>query len=224
MQKLYLNHNLYLACRKTKFILTLPGNKQRMNSDNEILQELSKKNQAVFDALYKEYYKKLFILSFKYTRNQELAEEVVHDIFLKIWNQAGSLHVTQSLGSYLSKAVVNASLNLLKSQKRELGNYTRYEVEFSNDTDDNNEAEVLEQKLLNIEQAISQLPVQCKKVLLMSKYEKLKQQEISNRLNISIKTVKNHLTYAFKKIRETIGETRIIIMALVIIQFVYRTF
>lgn len=195
-----------------------------MNSDNEILQELSKKNLAVFDALYKEYYKKLFILSFKYIRNQELAEEVVHDIFLKIWNQAGSLQVTQSLGSYLSKAVVNASLNLLKSQKRELGNYARYEVEFSNDTDDNNEAEVLEQKLLKIEQAISQLPVQCKKVLLMSKYEKLKQQEISNRLNISIKTVKNHLTYAFKKIRETIGEPRIIIMALVIIQFVYRTF
>lgn len=194
-----------------------------MTIDNEILQELSKKNQVVFDALYKEYYKKLFVLSFKYLRNQELAEEVVHDVFLKIWKQADSLQITQSLSSYLSKAVVNTSLNMLKSQKRELENYTRYEVEFPNETDDN-EAEVLEKNLLKIEQAISQLPVQCKKVLLMSKYEKLKQQEIADRLNISIKTVKNHLTYAFKKIRETIGENGIIIMLLIFIELIHRTF
>lgn len=204
--------------------MTLRENEQKMTIDNEILQELSKKNQAVFDALYKEYYKKLFVLSFKYIRNQELAEEVVHDVFLKIWNQSDSLQITQSLSSYLSKAVVNTSLTMLKSQKRELENYTRYEVEFSNDTDDHDEAELLEKKLLKIEQAISQLPVQCKKVFLMSKYEKLKQQEISGRLNISIKTVKNHLTYAFKKIRETIGENRIIIMALIFIQLMHRTF
>lgn len=219
-----MNHNLYLAYGKTKSLLTLRENEQKMTIDNEILQELSKKNQAVFDALYKEYYKKLFVLSFKYIRNQELAEEVVHDVFLKIWNQSDSLQITQSLSSYLSKAVVNTSLTMLKSQKRELENYTRYEVEFSNDTDDHDEAELLEKKLLKIEQAISQLPVQCKKVFLMSKYEKLKQQEISGRLNISIKTVKNHLTYAFKKIRETIGENRIIIMALIFIQLMHRTF
>ena len=195
-----------------------------MLTDNEIINELSVKNQAVFNGLYKKFYKKLFIVSFKYTRNQELAEEVVHDVFLKIWNQSGNLGITQSLSSYLSRAVVNTSLNLLKSQKRDLENYTRYEVEFSNVTDNDNEAVALEKKLLMIEKAISQLPEQCKKVLLMSKFEKLKQQEIAARLNISIKTVKNHLTHGFKKIRAAIGENLHIIGLLIIFKFLFRTF
>lgn len=196
----------------------------RMITDNKILEELSGKNKAVFDALYKEYYKKLFILSFRYTRNQELAEEVVHDVFLKIWNRSDNLKINQSLSSYLSKAVVNTSLNVLSSQKRESANFSRYEIELSQNTDDYNEAEILEKKLLMIEQAMDRLPEQCKKILLMSKFEKLKQQEIADKLNISIKTVKNHLTYAFKKIRETIGENRIISVFLIIIHFLHRTF
>src|SRR3989339_705419 len=100
-----------------------------MLNDNEILQAISSKNQAVFYKLYINYYKKLYIISFKYTRNQELAEEVVHDVFIKIWNHSGNLNINQSLSSYLSKAVINTSLNVLKSQKGLFENQGRYERE-----------------------------------------------------------------------------------------------
>ncbi|MHB1179779.1 MAG: RNA polymerase sigma factor [Daejeonella sp.] len=194
----------------------------KMLTDNEILQAISSKNQAVFDKLYINYYKKLYITSFKYTRNQELAEEVVHDVFIKIWNRSGNLNITQSLSSYLSKAVINASLNVLKSQKGLFENQTRYEKEMVKEIEE--EAENLEERLINIERAIQLLPPQCQKVLLMSKYEKHKQQEIADQLNISIKTVKNHLTYAYKKIREIVGNGGILILILIFIQFLNRTF
>ncbi|MDP2414272.1 MAG: RNA polymerase sigma-70 factor [Daejeonella sp.] len=193
-----------------------------MLTDNEILQAISSKNQAAFDKLYINYYKKLYIISFKYTRNQELAEEVVHDVFIKIWNHSGNLNITQSLSSYLSKAVINTSLNVLKSQKGLFENQGRYEREMINEIEE--EAETLEERLINIERAIQLLPPQCQKVLLMSKYEKRKQQEIADQLNISIKTVKNHLTYAYKKIKEIVGNGGILILILIFIQFLNRTF
>ncbi|WP_305365154.1 RNA polymerase sigma factor [Daejeonella sp.] len=194
----------------------------KMLTDNEILQAISSKNQAAFDKLYINYYKKLYIISFKYTRNQELAEEVVHDVFIKIWNHSGNLNITQSLSSYLSKAVINTSLNVLKSQKGLFENQGRYEREMINEIEE--EAETLEERLINIERAIQLLPPQCQKVLLMSKYEKRKQQEIADQLNISIKTVKNHLTYAYKKIKEIVGNGGILILILIFIQFLNRTF
>ncbi|MDO8994124.1 MAG: RNA polymerase sigma-70 factor [Daejeonella sp.] len=194
----------------------------KMLTDNEILLAISSKNQAAFDKLYINYYKKLYIISFKYTRNQELAEEVVHDVFIKIWNHSGNLNITQSLSSYLSKAVINTSLNVLKSQKGLSENQTRYEKEMVKEIEE--EAENLEERLINIERAIQHLPPQCQKVLLMSKYEKHKQQEIADQLNISIKTVKNHLTYAYKKIREIVGNGGILILILIFIQFLNRTF
>lgn len=193
-----------------------------MLTDNEILQAISSKNQAVFDKLYINYYKKLYIISFKYTRNQELSEEVVHDVFIKIWNHSGNLNITQSLSSYLSKAVINTSLNVLKSQKGLFENQTRYEKEMVKEIEE--EAENLEERLINIERAIQLLPPQCQKILLMSKYEKRKQQEIADQLNISIKTVKNHLTYAYKKIREIVGNGGILILIVIFIQFLNRTF
>ncbi|MES2873599.1 MAG: RNA polymerase sigma-70 factor [Bacteroidota bacterium] len=194
----------------------------KMLTDNEILQAISSKNQAVFDKLYINYYKKLYIISFKYTRNQELAEEAVHDVFIKIWNHSGNLNITQSLSSYLSKAVINTSLNVLKSQKGLFENQGRYEREMINEIEE--EAETLEERLINIERAIQLLPPQCQKVLLMSKYEKRKQQEIADQLNISIKTVKNHLTYAYKKIKEIVGNRGILLLILIFIQFLNRTF
>lgn len=189
-------------------------------SDQQILTEIASGNQHVFDDLYRSEYRKLFMLSFKYTRDQEIAEEVVHDVFIKIWNQASALVITQSLRSYLAKAIVNTSINAIKKIKVVHDHHERYKDELFEDFDDEDEAMALEKKMLLLERAIEKLPPQCKKVLLMSKYNKQKQQEIADQLNISIKTVKNHLSYAYKKIKENMENE--IIMLLIVIS--YRTF
>lgn len=192
-------------------------------TDQQILKEISLGNQKVFDELYRKLYKNLFMLSFKYTRDQEVAEEVVHDVFIKIWNQASSIIITQSLAGYLARAVVNTSINALKRNRFMNDHQEKYDLELTLDFEEKQEeAMALEQKLIQLELAIEQLPPQCKKVLLMSKFQKLKQQEIANELDISIKTVKNHLTYAYKKLKENInGHLNLIIL----LSFeLYRTF
>ncbi len=191
-------------------------------SDQEILNEIALKNRKAFDGLYQSQYKKLFMLSFKYTQDQEVSEEVVHDVFIKVWKQSSSLKIVHSLGSYLSKAVINTSLNAIKKIKALNEHHDKYKDEFFNKFDNpDDEATVIESKLIALENAIQNLPPQCKRILLMSKYEKQKQQEIAMQLNISVKTVKNHLTYAYKKLKEVLGNGIVILLIFVLL---YRTF
>ncbi|MBK0383187.1 hypothetical protein I5M32_09475 [Pedobacter sp. SD-b] len=76
-------------------------------TDQQILDEIVSGNQKAFDELYRREYKRLFMFSLKYIHDQTMAEEVVHDVFIKIWNQTSSLIIQQSLSSYLTKAVFN---------------------------------------------------------------------------------------------------------------------
>ena len=177
-------------------------------NDNEILLKISCKDSAVFDRLYRDQYKKLFLLSFSYTHNQEVSEEVVHDVFIKIWNQSSTLIINQSLNGYLVKATINTSLNAIKKNKRlneQIDDYNADHFIAAISEVVSERAEATEIRLLLLEDSIAKLPEQCRKILLMSKFQKIKQQQIADELNISIKTVKNHLTYAYKKLKERIG-------------------
>lgn len=80
-------------------------------SDQEILNAISIRDTKAFDGLYRCHYKRLYILSFRYLRSQEMAEEIVHDVFIKIWNLKNPPVLSYSLSSYLSKAVVNTPRN-----------------------------------------------------------------------------------------------------------------
>lgn len=184
-------------------------------TDNDILIKIALKDTVEFDRLYRSQYRKLFLLSLKYTRNQEISEEAVHDVFIKIWNQSSKLSINQSLNAYLAKAIINTSLNALKKQK----NRTERAEDFNTDPffgaiaeSVNEEAEETELRMILLEQAIAKLPTQCQKILLMSKFQNLKQQQIADDLNISIKTVKNHLTYAYKKLKDSFGPKLILLL------------
>lgn len=189
--------------------------------DQQILKEISMRNRHVFDGLYDIHYKRLFMVAYQYLRNHEMAEEVVHDVFIKIWNNSGKILLSSSLTGYLSRSVINTSLNTIKQQRSkgttiELSEYGDIIIE-----SDQEDAESLESKLLALESAVEALPSQCRRVLEMSKFEKLKQQEISDRLGISIKTVKNHLTYGYKKIRENFSQSMLILFIFILM---YRSF
>ena len=188
------------------------------NNDTELIRGICEKDKQSFEHLYKLYYQKLFLLCYKYVRNQERAEEIVHDVFLKIWDNAAELSIKQSLGSYLSKSVINTALNTIKKEKRNDIHIEKYQNTFEEAEEFNDEAQLLEDKLIQLEQAIETLPPQCKKVLMMSKFDKCKQQEIADTLNISIKTVKNHLTNGYEKIRTIITKEHTFLITVVIFQ------
>ncbi|MDB5119640.1 MAG: polymerase subunit sigma [Sphingobacteriales bacterium] len=187
--------------------------------DLEVLRGIREKNKDVFEALYKRHYKKLYLLAFRYTRNRESSEEIVQDVFIKIWDRAGSLTITQSLDNYLYRAVINTSLNFIKRQKSLMNHQETYTLNFA-EAEITEDDQKLEKQIICLEKALEILPPQCKKVMMMSRFEKMKQQDIADQLNISIKTVKNHLTYGFKKLRDSLSaESLFIILLMILIKF-----
>jgi len=173
--------------------------------EQEIVNAIRNKEKSVFEALYKEHYRQLFAVAFRYVRNAPAAEEIVHDVFLMIWNKADQLVIQQSIKSYLYRSVVNSSLNFIKKEKTQREKQDVYMRVKTHDTPGGDDEDQQEALLTNLENAIQVLPPKCREVMYLSRFGKLKQQEIADQMQISVKTVKNHLTYGFQKIREHLG-------------------
>ncbi|SEB16633.1 RNA polymerase sigma-70 factor, ECF subfamily [Pedobacter hartonius] len=174
-----------------------------MNSkEQEIVNAIRNREKSVFESLYKEYYRPLFAVAFRYVRYAPAAEEIVHDVFLMIWKKADQINIQYTIKSYLYKAVVNSSLNFIKKEKNENEKQAAYMKINTTNGLENDETERQEALLTSVENAIDILPPKCREVMYLSRFGKMKQQEIADQMQISVKTVKNHLTYGFHKIRE----------------------
>ena len=174
-------------------------------NEKTIWQQIQQKNIKVFERYYKDHYKAFFLASYNYVKAAEVAQEIVNDVFLRIWDDAEKIMIESSLKSYIYRAVINRSINTLNKQKRE----SRNQKDFLQLPQESYELRHMETNELKVQlyQAIDALPEQCKKVFLMSRVEGLRQQEIADKLGISIKTVKNHITHALKLLRRAAGDS-----------------
>ncbi len=159
-----------------------------------------------YNRLYFDYYKKLCYHSFLIVHRKEIAEEIVQDVFLKIWQKRETLILSDNIGSYLYRSVLNESLNFLKKQKRNLDidNEVITTKNFSyNLTLENNHDELRKQ----IRQAIKKLPYKTRRVFIMNRKLNLSYLEIASRLNISVKGVEYHICNALKLMRSDLNST-----------------
>ncbi|WP_454881711.1 RNA polymerase sigma-70 factor [Sphingobacterium detergens] len=188
-----------------------------MSNGVDLLKKIVHKDRDAFETIYKAYFRKLYTLSFRYVRDEAIAEELTNDVFMMLWENAGKLAINQSLGAYLSRSVINLSLTHLKKNQRLLDRNNDYikDLDLTDDGDQADLAALYESKLLMIESILESLPPQCRKIVLMSKYDKMKQQEIADQLGISIKTVKNHLTIAYDRIRVALAKQRTYLLLLI---------
>lgn len=192
-----------------------------MNPNEEkIWRSIRNKEGAVFELYYKEHYKFFFLAACNYLRDPGLAQEIVNDVFIKLWEDGETINIQTSLRSYIYRAVVNRSLNELDKRKKERA----HQSELGHRPEQTSELRDMEENELKVRlyKAIDQLPEQCRKVFMMSRFEDLKQQEIADRLNISIKTVKNHITRALKELHEVLGHWNSLPVWIVMIEYFFR--
>jgi RNA polymerase sigma-19 factor, ECF subfamily len=176
-----------------------------MNVEEEkIWRSIQQRDGRSFEQYYKEYYKMFFLAAVGYLKDAGLAEEVVNDVFLKIWEAGATIQIETSLKAYIYRAVTNRSLNELHKSKRD-HEHLKELSRRPEGTDEHRFMEYNELKI-NLYSAIEQLPDQCRKVFIMSRFEGLKQQVIADQLGISIKTVKNHITLALKQLNKVLGD------------------
>jgi RNA polymerase sigma-70 factor (ECF subfamily) len=159
-----------------------------------------------FEILFRAYYKPLLIYSERIVENKEDADEVVQDIFYKLWEKRKTLEITTSINSYLYKSTYNNSLQLLKRRKLDL-KYQKYKIHQEEQKTINPNEEMIATELSHkIGQLLEALPDNCKKIFKLNRYKGMKYQEIADMLSISIKTVEANMTKALKHFRENLKE------------------
>ncbi len=186
-----------------------------------IWKKIQEKDLRAFENFYKEGYKRFFLMAFNYLKDPDLSQEVVNDVFMKLWEDGAGITIEKSLVSYIYRAIINRSLNLLSRQKREAQQLKELSYVSQDEVYELRRIEETELKAA-LYKAIDQLPNQCKRVFCMSRFEQLKQQEIADKLGISIKTVKNHITHALKQLHAASGDLWISLALLIKIIFFWR--
>jgi RNA polymerase sigma-70 factor, ECF subfamily len=177
-------------------------------TDNELLTRLNNEDLSAFQELYLQYYVPLCVYAKQYTKIKEIAEEIVQDLFLNIWEQKGQLKKIISLKAYLFTAIRNQCLNHLKHLQIVQG-YNEYYTQLLKDAQDyyilSQEtgdsimiANELEKSLM---EAIDSLPESCRKIFLMSRFEGLKHQDIADNLGVTLHTVHKQISIALDKLR-----------------------
>lgn len=170
-------------------------------SESRIIQLLQKGEAAAFEQVFKNHFKNLHGYAYTILKDEIAAEEMVQNVFCKIWEKKDLLNAETSIKAYLYRAVHNESLNYLKHQKVKAA-YQMYAVQHM-DTNESNASRKLmlwelEHKLYN---ALNELPQQCRTIFQMSRFQDMKYQEIANELNLSVKTVENQMGKALKILR-----------------------
>jgi RNA polymerase sigma-70 factor, ECF subfamily len=170
--------------------------------EETIWRKIQEKDEATFERFYKVHYRSFFLMACKYLKDSAQAAETVNDVFMKIWEDGDSIRIDTSLKSYIYKAVINRCINVLNKNKRALS----YHTDLNIFQDESYELRQIEENELMIKlyTAIEQLPDKCRQVFEMSRFEELKQQEIAEKLGISVKTVKNHITIALKQLSKSV--------------------
>jgi len=163
-----------------------------------LLKDIQSGDAGAFEEVFNEYYTSLCYYALKYVDDPDQSEEIVQNTFVKFWNKREQIRIAGSLRSYLYQAVKNESLNHIKHLKV----VKSFEGSHQNKNQSDGSDILITQELQNkIDGSLAKLPVERKKIFLMSRNEGLKYREIAEKLGISIKTVENQMGKALKLFR-----------------------
>lgn len=175
-------------------------------SEKEFTHALRSSNKAVFEQVFKGYYERLCNYANTFLNDMDDAEEIVQGMFLGLWEKRGAIQVHSSVKPYLYQTVHNACINHIDHQKvkRKHSQYIEHHAEvFSDSVAQTAIANELEEE---IEKAIASLPPQCQTVFRLSRFEGLSYSEIALQLNVSEKTIENHMGKALRIMREKLKD------------------
>jgi|YNPMSStandDraft_1061717.scaffolds.fasta_scaffold54598_3 RNA polymerase sigma-70 factor (ECF subfamily) len=161
-------------------------------------------NVVLFEKFFKRHYSEFCMLASRYLNDRDAAEEVVQEVFVKIWEKRSFIEVKGSLTAYFNMAIKNTCLNYLKHKQIEF-DFARNFVQQKKE-DALSEEGFDEELVEKIRKAIDLLPPQRKKIFCMSRYDGLKYHEIAHRLQLSIKTVEAQMGLALKQLRDQLRD------------------
>ncbi len=173
--------------------------------DDEYLFVLLKEgDEKAFTELYDRYWKKLLVRANILLRSQEDAEELVHDIFVKLWNKREKLHILNSFKTYVAAMLQYGCFRVLAKRRQHRRNEMTGEVPEPADLSTQQwlDFEDLREEL---EIAVSRLPERCKLIFRLSREDELSDKEIAQELQLSVHTVRTQMHRALQKLKTAIN-------------------
>ena len=161
-----------------------------MYNTDDIFSGIRHSDYNSFNHLFFCYYGRLCNYVTEIVKDDFASEDIVQDLFIKLWTNREKIEVQENIAGYLFKSSKNAALNYLRSEKCKKNAFEKISINASQLTDYDIEHEEF---LSALDKCINQLPARSKEVFLLHRFEGLKQKEISERLNISVKTIKNQI-------------------------------
>jgi RNA polymerase sigma-70 factor (family 1) len=177
-----------------------------------LLEKLKNDDQSAFTIIFTRYYQDLVRFSFGFTRDSDVSEEIVQEVFMKFWENRNSLLIHSSLKSYFLKAVQNRNIDILRHENithKYASIVLEHPLLYENDT----ENYLLHSELeTHFNQAMGKIPVQYAEAFRMSRIETLNYQEIAQKLGISVRTVEVRISKALSLLREELKDFLVFVL------------
>lgn len=177
-------------------------------NDKQLFHLLLTGDEASFKVVYQHFYPRLYYFVLEYLPHREVAEDVVHDTFLTLWQKRADLQADSNLNAYLYTLAKNNSLKKLRDERyrhRLLQTPHLHPLELELNAGALMRLETTEGDFSEIERLVQatleQLPPQCRQVFELSRFAHKKNREIADELGLSVKTVEGHITKAIKLLK-----------------------
>lgn len=166
---------------------------------------MARDDKDALGIIYERYWEPLYTSAYRIFKEKEACEDIVQDIFLKLWINRRKLIITTSLQAYLFTAVRYKVFQRIERTRTHLQLFENIEQRLQNasDTEVQLYQKELQAKVLRI---VDYLPEKCQQIYRLSREEQLSHKEIAERLSITTKTVENQLTIALRRIRAGLPE------------------
>ncbi len=175
--------------------------------DSELLLQIKQGSQPAFESIFLKYYVGLCTYANSILGSRDSSEEVIQEMFVKLWENRNTLEINNSLKAYLYRTVHNQCINQIESWKvrnRYSKNQALDIIPFSGDYPIANLiAKELEDK---IKESIDALPEQCREIFLLIRLHNKSYHEVAQKLNLSLNTVKTQMHRAITKLKESLHE------------------
>ena len=175
---------------------------KNLRSNSELVLLIQRDDQVAFYHIYERYFKKLYWFVLKYIKQKEEAEEIVQEVFVKIWESRSKIDAYSSFESFLFTVAYNATISVIRKKASE----TKYIEHIRSLQHVNNSPDFVDEIYFNelhskVQSLLNELTPRQKEIFKLSREEGLSHDEIAKKLNISVNTVKKHManTLAFLK-------------------------
>lgn len=173
-------------------------------SSEQLLTGLRRHDKTMFKELYMAFSDELFLLAYRWVKDHGVAKDLVHNLFVILWDRADRININGPVRNYLYRSITNMALNELKRSARHISDdilqYASDESAFSETAD----YLLLQQEIIH---HLQNLPPRCREIFILSRIHGLSPQEIADKFNITLNTVYYQLATALKELRTQILET-----------------